>query len=309
MALGASVRLVDNDSDADAENLNSLERGLNVYHSPTGGLFIRVTAGTVIRQGPSAPARIDFAEVTSDQAVTGTATNYVYLDQAGALTINTSGFPEAPHIPLAEVATSSTTVQTVTDRRPVVYLPGATDPRLWRAGRLYTNLRAAPTTTVTLTADTLYGIPFDVHGDQPVDRLGVEVTTADAGSQIRLGLYRESLTTRGEPGTLLEDLGTISSATTGMKLLAVSPTRRLQPGRYFCALIASSAVVAFRAHAAGAAELGWPGGTSDLQAASLEAVWRGTGGGNDEATALPDPFPSSPTAVLTAYPAPVMRAA
>ena len=166
-------------------------------------------------------------------------------------------------------------------------------------------------TTVSLAADTLYGIPFTIYADTPIDRLAVEITTLDAGSAIRLGLYAESTSQRGEPGARLEDLGTVSSASTGIKTLTISPTRRLGPGRYFFALIASSAVVAFRAHAAaGAAELGWPGGTADFLAASLDTVWRGALAGNDEAAALPNPFPATPTADLaTAYPAPVFRSA
>ena len=44
------------------------------------------------------------------QALTNNATNYVYLTAAGALTVNTSGFPTpstAPHIPLAIIPTGT----------------------------------------------------------------------------------------------------------------------------------------------------------------------------------------------------------
>jgi len=208
------------------------------------------------------------------------------------------------------VTSDGSGITAIVNWRGRIEMAGSVDPRLWRAGRFYSGHWHAPTTTVTLVADTLYGIPFAIYGDTPIDRIAVEVTTLDAGSQIRIGLYAESTSQRGEPGELLEDLGTIASTATGIKAIAVSPTRRLGPGRYFVALIASSVVIAFRAYpAADCANNGWPGGAADFQATSLRTVWRGSLGGNDEAVALPDPFPSTPTADLaTAFPLAVFRA-
>jgi len=236
----------------------------------------------------------------------------VFIDQAGTLATNITGFPaDEPHIPLAEVASSGSAITGITDRRPRLELPGGVGRRLWRAGRFYLQDGRPPSSTLTLTADTLYGIPFPVASWAAIDRIAVEVTTADGGSAIRLGLYAESLTVRGEPGVLLEDLGTVSSATTGIKTLTVSPTRTLAPGLYFVGLIAGSAVVAFRAFDVGAeqsADLGYPGGATDFLAASANTMWRGSAAGNDEAAALPDPFPASPTATLTKTPAAALRA-
>lgn len=309
MALGAATRIVDGDTDLDAAGLNPLDDGGNVYHSPTGGLNYRVTAATVLLDG----TRFDYAGLSSDQAVGASVTTFVYLDQAGVLTTNTTGFPASTHIPLAEIASGGSAIVGITNRRPRLATPWAPDPRLWRAGRFYAQRREVPGTTVTLTADTLYGVPFVVHGDIAIDRIAVEVTTLDAGSSVRLGLYAESLTERGEPGVLLEDLATISGASTGMKTLTVTPTRRLAAGRYFVAVVASSVVVALRAYAeADSADLGWPGATANLLAASLDAMWRGAAGANAAASALPDPFPSTPTADLgtgAAMPATVLRSA
>lgn len=312
MALGAATRTVDNTTNLDAANLNPLDDGLNVFHSPNAGLNFRVTAGKAWLMGVGAPSLFSFAEVTGDQSVNAGATTLVYLDQAGVLTKSDvlTVFPQSS-VPLATITSDGSTITAIANQRARVVMPGSIDGRLWRAGRFYANKREAPTTTVTLAADTLYGIPFDVHGDTPIDRIAFEVTTLDAGVSIRIGLYAESVTVRGEPGVRLEDLGVISVATTGIKSIAVSPTRRLGPGRYFVGLISGSVVVAFRAFSASSsAELGWPGGTVDFQAASLETVWRGALAGNDEAAALPDPFPATPTADLsTAYPAAVCRAA
>ena len=312
MALGAATRQVELTTDLDAANLNALEDGGNVFHSPNGALNFRVSACEVWLKGPGAPVLFSFAEVTSDQTVTASKTTLIYLDQDGLLTKSDvlTAFP-ASSVPLATVTSDGATITAIANARARIEMPGSVDGRLWRTGRYYANKREAPASTVTLAADTLYGIPFDIHGDTPIDRIAFEVTTLDAGISIRLGLYAESLTVRGEPGVLLEDLGVISAGSTGIKTGTVSPTRRLGPGRYFVALIAGSAVVAFRAYLTGtSAELGWPGGAADFQAASLNTVWRGATGGNDEASALPDPFPATPTADLsTAYPAAIFRAA
>jgi len=308
MALGASVRQVDNATDLDAANLNSLDDGGNVYHSPNGGLNFRITAATLRLRD----RRFDFAEVVADQAATASVTTFVWIDQAGALATSITGFPAGPHIPLAEVASSGSAITGITDRRTRLELPGGVDLRAWRAGRFYAAAPRAPSSTATLTADTLYGIPFPVASWAAIDRIAVEVATLDAGSAIRLGLYAESLTVRGEPGVLLEDLGTVSGATTGMKELAVSPTRNLAPGLYFIGVIASSVVIALRAYDINASEglqgLGWPGGTADLQAAQANAMWKGADAANDEAASLPDPFPATPTATLGRAIAAVLRA-
>jgi len=308
---GAATRVVDLTTDLDAANLNDLDDGLNVYHSPNLGLNFRVTAGKVWLDGTGMPTLFAFAEVASDQTVTASKTTLVYLDQNGLLT-KSDVLTEFPgwSIPLATITSDGSAITAIANERARLRANGSVDERLWRAGRFYTNREEAPSTVVTLAADTLYGIPWHTHGDTPIDRIGFEVTTADAGSQIRIGLYGESATVKGEPGALLEDLGVISSATTGLKVLIVSPTRRLGPGRCFVGLITSSAVVAFRAYLAILqAHFGWPGATVSLLGTALNGAWRGALAGNDDASALPDPFPATPTADLTITPAPAVRAA
>ncbi len=52
---------------------------------------------------------ISYTQVTA-QALTNNATNYIYLTAAGALTVNTTGFPvpsTTPHIPLATITTAA----------------------------------------------------------------------------------------------------------------------------------------------------------------------------------------------------------
>lgn len=308
MALGASTRFIDNTTDLDAAAMNTLDGGLNVYHSPNGGLNFRLTAGTVWLSGK----RTEVAAVASDQAVSPSSTTYVFLDGDGSLTTNTTGFPTTTHLPLAEITSDGSTITAIADRRPRIGIPLGGPSRLWRASYYYTNAETPPDgTNLTLTADTLYAIPFTIARDQAVDRIAVEVTTLSGGSSVRLGLYAEHATTRGLPGDLLEDLGTISGATTGIKALTISGGRRLPPGLYFVAVIASDGTVAFRQHtqAAIGGQFGWDSGAaSDFAAGSANTMWRGTNGANAAASALPTPFPSA-TGVNAAQVAAFLRAA
>ena len=307
MALGASTRFIDNETDLDAAGLNTLDGGANVYHSPNGGLNYRVTAGSIWLAG----GRFDYAGAASDQAVNPSVTTYVFLDQAGALASNETGFPVTPHVPLAQVVSSGSAITSIVDRRPRLALPGAAPTRLWRAGFYYTDGPPPAGTNLALTADTLYGVPFIVQRAQAVDRIAVEVTTLSAASSVRLGLYAESASVRGEPGALLEDLGTISGGTTGIKALTISPTRQLAAGVFFVAVVASDGTVAFRAHtqADKGGSFGWPGAAADFTAGETHAMWRGANGGNPAASALPATFPSTPTSVDSDQVAAFLRAA
>ncbi len=67
---------------------------------------------------------VSFAEV-SGQSLTNDATNYIYLTAAGALTVNTSAFPDpstTPHLPLATIAVGSESQAQVDDEYDFVDL-------------------------------------------------------------------------------------------------------------------------------------------------------------------------------------------
>ena len=120
-----AVRFIDDETDVDADALNSLDRGGNVYEYSGGGLKIDVSAFWYYGPGAAAMAPVQYAGATN-QSVTQSTTNYVYLNDAGTLVINTTGFPTTtPHIPLATVTTDATSVSGVTDRRAVMQMqPG-----------------------------------------------------------------------------------------------------------------------------------------------------------------------------------------
>jgi hypothetical protein len=64
-----------------------------------------------------------------------------------------------------------------------------------------------------------------------IDRLGVEVTGANASTTWRIGIYNSD--SNGLPSTVLLDAGTVDCSTTGLKTITVSQT--IQAGFYFIA--------------------------------------------------------------------------
>ncbi len=108
---------------------------------------------------------------------------------------------------------------------------------------------------LTFGADGRYTIPgYDFQGQQSVnfpvgdlmymliyvpstvtyDRIGIQVNTAVAASNARLGIYHPH--SSGErPGALLLDAGVVSTATTGIKEINIS--QELTPGFHFLAMV------------------------------------------------------------------------
>jgi hypothetical protein len=85
-------------------------------------------------------------------------------------------------------------------------------------------------------------VPFHVPKTQQFTRIGVEVTTAAAGSTIRLGIYNIGPT--GLPSTLVLDAGTIDSSVLGAAELTIDVT--LVGGLYGLAAVAQGGTPAVR---------------------------------------------------------------
>ena len=103
-----------------AANLNSLDRGGNVYRASGGGLFFDVSACRFCRHDPWAV--VEYAGATN-QAVGASTTTYVYISTTGTLTTNTTGFPATAHIPLATIVTDGSGITSITDKRFMAFLP------------------------------------------------------------------------------------------------------------------------------------------------------------------------------------------
>jgi len=79
--------------------------GIRLYQDSTDSATqCSVSAGSYLKAG----ARTAYAGAVN-QALTDNQTNYVYLTAAGVLTINVTGFPAAPHVPIATVAVAGGT--------------------------------------------------------------------------------------------------------------------------------------------------------------------------------------------------------
>lgn len=291
-----------------AENVNSLDVGLSVYVSPAGGLAVRMSPGYLWRVRGGVVARLDHAGQTSDLAIGSSVTTYLFVNEAGTLTANTTGFPDEAIVPVAVVVSGPSTITSITDVRPrgPVLLAGARGDAVYTAGVFYGPSRAAAAGTVTLTADTLYAVQFMVERPMSIDRLAVEVTTAQAASTARLSLYSEGAVP-GSPdgGTKLEDSGAFATTSTGIKTATIT-ARKLAAGRYWLVLQASDATVAFRALTAAQHA---PHGLDGTAFSSGRTCWKGADAGHSTGSAAPNTFPATPTIQTIACPVLAVRAA
>lgn len=71
------------------------------------------------------------------------------------------------------------------------------------------------TGVLSMSADILYAMPLFVARAITIDRMTINVTTADAGQVVRLGIYGNG--TNLYPGALLLDASTVSTTATGHK--------------------------------------------------------------------------------------------
>jgi len=90
--------------------------------------------------------------------------------------------------------------------------------------------------TQGLTANFLCASPLIVARDITVDRIAIDVTTADAGKVARLGIY--NLGVNLAPGTLLLDAGVVSLNAVGVQALVIN--QALPKGIYFPTLVCDS---------------------------------------------------------------------
>ncbi len=132
------------------------------------------------------------------------------------------------------------------------------------------------------TLSRLWASPFCVQRALKIDRLGVNVTTLQAASLVRVGLYRSQAD--GTPGVLIVDGGTVDSSTTGVKTVTVDEF--LKPGLYWSAWEYDVASVGLRGRSTAAAlSLGWD---SNLSNESFGIIFVTHTFG-----ALPDPYGGS----------------
>ena len=91
---------------------------LRVYDE--GGLDVGIKAGSFLN---NVNDKVSYAG-SSGNTLTDNATNYLYLDSAGLLVINTTGFPATTvvHVRLATVVTAAGDLVSIADERGVHFL-------------------------------------------------------------------------------------------------------------------------------------------------------------------------------------------
>lgn len=106
----------------------------------------------------------------------------------------------------------------------------------WDGTQRITYSTSAALTTRTLSANTLYFMPFVAGSPGTATRIGIEISTGAAGNA-RLGIYNNHLT-KAQPSTLVLDAGTIVTTSTGFLEIAIS--QALAAGRYWLAFVSNA---------------------------------------------------------------------
>lgn len=158
------------------------------------------------------------------------------------------------------------------------------------AGESHATAAATPVST------NLYATGFEIHASRAFDRIGVEVTTLQAGSTIRLGIYNDA---GGLPTTLVVDAGTVDSSTTGAKEATIAQTLA---GVYWLAYKAEGTAPVVRGYATTVTSRFMP---IDTAGGATNQAW---GKAAQSAGALASPFPSAPTLAASNVPRIWLRA-
>lgn len=104
--------------------------------------------------------------------------------------------------------------------------------------------------TATLTNNVLYAMPFFVGKNSVLDRVAINITTLQAASAARLGIYADD--GNNYPGALVLDAGTVPCTGTGVQTITIS--KYLKAGFYWLVIVTNVNSIAIRGLAvAGAA--------------------------------------------------------
>ncbi len=169
---------------------------------------------------------------------TDTTSNIVTLDGASSETIE--GLPTwelrnpGDWVKIISDGTNWNVIDTTKIEQLAIRRTGTLAPnRYYMAGVVS---QAALATAAAVTANTLYAMPFTVDRVQTIDSVGVNLTTRESSSNVRMGIYKDL---NGVPDALLADLGTVG-ITNPIGLKEVTGLmQKLQPGIYWLTAVFS----------------------------------------------------------------------
>jgi hypothetical protein len=209
----------------DASPLGAL--AVTAAETPSASLNVAVAAGSFRKSDGTIVAYAG----TASQAMTTATTNYVYLTDAGVLTVSTSSYPAAAfHVRLATVVAGATTITSIADDRIFAVAMGANGSTIYLP--LAGGTMADGSGVVTIGLGATNGTKVGATGDK-VGFLGATPIVRPANTvEIVAGLVNLGLrTTGGNPdlalGTGAIGCGTITladaqnivvNATTGTKI-------------------------------------------------------------------------------------------
>jgi len=152
-------------------------------------------------------------------------------------------------------------------------------------------------TTLALTADRLYAIPFFCPQTFVMGQIDINVTTLSAGNA-RMGIYEDN--GKCNPGKLLLDAGEVSTGSNGVKGITV--TKKLRGGKLYWLALVASATPTIRASAVGSNLTTFFGLDSTLGTAWGTFLYK-----SFTYAALPNPFGDTITIATGSMPAVFMR--
>jgi len=172
---------------------------------------------------------------------------------------------------------------TFTEMQNLPALPGL----IHVPGRWYTNTIANANTVATMTANVLFATPILVPVTRVYSLIGINVTTASATRNIRLGLYADKSVSTGStdggyPDALVLDAGVVSAATILARWLPLN--KLLKSGWYWMAAVLDGGTPAVN-HMTAAGCLPFMG-FSSLTDVTFHVGWSKS----FTYAALPDPF-------------------
>jgi len=167
-----------------------------------------------------------------------------------------------------------------------------------RTGEYFQPLPIYAKSTLALTADTIYAIPFFVARSMTIDRLAIDVAVAAAGGAIaRLGIYADG--TNLYPGALVVDAGTV--AVDAVAVVAATISQALTKGWYWLVVVSDNTPT-LDTHAPDWSPLGWNAASFSTSSVYTNWVKAAVTSG-----ALADPFAAGATLTAGGYPAVLPR--
>ncbi len=119
------------------------------------------------------------------------------------------------------------------------------------AGNFYLPMSSVVSAGTALTANSIRCVPFFLPQPVTITHLGVRITTASAGGNLKVALYANNATTGRPTGSALASTGNIATDSVTIISAAIAETSvTLQPGVYWMCAWADNATVVCRAQSA-----------------------------------------------------------